>query len=84
MAMYFEGYAEARREVQKMNEQKLLDYIDSLFGRENLPESFTLEQLRNEALAQCRREFTDTTSAEYETVDFYTRLHAAMKANKGE
>jgi hypothetical protein len=80
MALFHEGYAEARAAIAEMNEADLLAQIDALFGRDNLPENYTIEELRLEAYDQTRREFTDTTSREFELVDFYTRLHRAMSA----
>lgn len=82
MTMYFEGYDKAREAVSKMDESDLLAQIDALFGRDNLPENYTLEDLRSEAQEQTRRDFTDTFSKEYEIVDFYTRLHKAMKQGR--
>jgi len=80
MSMYFEGYSEAREEIKKMSEDDLLGYIDDMYGRENLPEDYTVEDLRLEALNQCKRDFTDTSSNEYDLVMFYSKLHRAMKA----
>ena len=81
MSMYFEGYKEAREEIGNMNEDDLLGYIDDMYGRENLPEDHTVEDLRAEALNQCKRDFTDTSSNEYDLVMFYSKLHKAMKEN---
>jgi len=80
MSMYFEGYSEAREEIKKMSEDDLLGYIDDMYGRENLPEDCTVEDLRLEALSQCKRDFTDTSSNEYDLVMFYSKLHRAMRA----
>ena len=79
MSMYYEGYTEARAAVAAMTEQEILNYLDALYGRDNLPENFTTDDLRMEAYEQCRQEFTDTSSKEYEIVEFYTKLHKAMK-----
>jgi hypothetical protein len=54
---FYEGYQEARDLVYKMNEDQLLEHIDSLYGRENLPELFNIDDLRNEALEQTRLEY---------------------------
>lgn len=80
MSMYLEGYSKAREAVLAMDEMGLLDQIDALWGRANLPEDYSVEDLRHEALKQVQRDFTDTSSKTYETVEFYTRLHKAMKA----
>lgn len=44
MSMYFEGYREARQEVSEMSEADLLEYIDGLYGRKNLPEDYTAKE----------------------------------------
>lgn len=80
MPMYYEGYSEAREEIKKMSEDDLLGYLDDMYGRDNLPEDYTVEDLRLEALSQCKRDFTDTSSNEYDLVIFYSKLHRAMKA----
>jgi hypothetical protein len=80
MALYHSGYSEAREEIAKMNEQELLAYIDMLYGRDNLQFGDGVEAIRQEAFEQCRREFTNTSSREYEQVQFYTALH---NANRG-
>ena len=82
MSLYYEGYDKAREAISKMDEADLLVQIDALFGRDNLPENYTLEELRLEAYAQTKRDFTDTSSHEFEMVDFYTKLHRAMKEVK--
>lgn len=79
MSMYYEGYNKARDAVAAMDESELLDYLDDLYGRDNLSENFTLDDLRLEAYSQCRKDFTDVSSKEYEIVSFYKKLHAARK-----
>lgn len=75
MAVYYEGYTEARDKVLKMDEGELLDVLDNLYGRDTLPDDFTLDDLQSEALEQVRREWTDTSSKEYEQVQFWVGLH---------
>ena len=75
MGLYFEGFDKARQEIFKMSEIQLLDYIDGMWGRDNLEPGFSLEQLRNEALSQCKKDFTDTSSDEYSQVEFYKKLY---------
>lgn len=79
MALYYEDYDKARAAIAEMDEADLLAQIDALFGRDNLPENYTLEELRLEAYAQTKRDFTDTSSPEFKMVDFYTKLYKAMK-----
>ena len=80
MSMFYEGYDKARSAIAVMDEADLLSQIDALYGRDNLPENYTLEELRLEAYAQTKRDFTDESSKEFEMVDFYTKLHRAMSA----
>lgn len=81
MPMYFEGYQQAREQVKAMSEAELLEYIDGLYGRESLSRDASLLQIRAEALYQCRRDFTDTSSSEYDQVQFFTKI---SKASTGE
>ena len=64
MSMYYPGYQQARDAIAVMSEDELLDQLDALYGRDHLPENYTLEELRLEAYEQCRRDFTDTSSKE--------------------
>lgn len=80
--MYYSGYSEARQQIACMDLDELLAYLDTLYGRENLKYGDGVEAVRTEALEQCRREFTDTSSREYEQVQFYTKLNQAMKARR--
>lgn len=79
MAYYHEGYNEARAWVMDdaRTEADLLTSLDTLYGRDNLPEGYTLEELRMEALDQTRRDFTDYSSPEYEQVQFWSKVHKA-------
>ena len=77
MGMYYEGFSEAYENVREMSAKELLEYLDMLFGRDNLPEDYTEEELRREALEQCRREFTDINSREYEMVEFWKKVITA-------
>ena len=65
-----------------MDREDLLDYIDGLYGRDNLSEDFTFEELQREALMQCKKDFTDTSSNEYKQVQFYIKLYGAMKESR--
>lgn len=79
MALYHDGYFEARQAAQEANEEYLLSVLDTLFGRDNLLEGYSLEELRNEALSQIARDFADYTSQEYEMVDFWRKVINAEK-----
>lgn len=82
MPLYYEGFYEARQSIFNMDREDLLDYIDGLYGRDNLSEGFTFEELQREALMQCKKDFTDTSSNEYEQVQFYIKLYGAMKESR--
>jgi hypothetical protein len=51
------AYAEACAAVMKMDGPQLLAYLDELYGRENLPRSCMIEDIRNEALAQTEKRY---------------------------
>lgn len=74
MTLYYPGYTQARDAVQQMTEAEMLAYLDDLQGRDNLPENYTPDDLRVEALNQCREEFTDRTSPEYELNQFWIKV----------
>lgn len=82
MSMYYEGYQKAREVVEAMSHEKRLQYIDDLFGRDNLEDESDEEAVRYEALDQCRREFTDESSKEYRDVQFWVGLAKLESASK--
>ena len=61
-----QGYQEAVAAVEKMSGQELFAYLDTMYGRDDLPRSCTIEDIRNEALAQTERKFTEMTQADLE------------------
>ena len=65
-----------------MDDDQLLSLIDDLFGRDNLKFGATHEDILQEALAQHKREWTDTSSKTYELVEFYTKVNKAMKNDR--
>lgn len=77
MPLHYEGYYESRQGVLKMTHAQLLDLIDSLYGRGNLDDDYDTNELREEALAQHNSEWTDTSSPEYEQVQFWTKVAKA-------
>ena len=74
MALYHPGLSEAIGVLMTADLDRLLDQIDSLFGRDNLQYGATLEEVRAEAIRQTREEFTDRSSPEYEKREFYVNL----------
>jgi hypothetical protein len=56
---YYEGYETSRAKVEQMDEAGLLKLIDDLYGRDDLPDNYTLDGLRAEALAQHAEEWTE-------------------------
>ncbi len=51
------AYADARATVMEMDGPQLLAYLDELYGRENLPRSCMIEDIRNEALVQTEKRY---------------------------
>ena len=59
MPRYFPGMNEALEQVRRMDLAGLLRQIDSLYGRDNLKYGDGIEEVREEALRQTERDFTD-------------------------
>lgn len=57
MIMDQKGYDEAVAAVMEMTGPELLKYLDESYGRDNLPRSCMIEDMRAEALAQTERKF---------------------------
>lgn len=57
MTTHYEGYQEARASVANMNRAELLDLLDDLFGRDNLPIGASDDQVRREAYRQLDQEW---------------------------
>lgn len=57
MPRYFPGLNEALADVKNMDLDCLLGHIDRLYGRDNLQYGASVEDVREEALAQTRRDF---------------------------
>ena len=84
MAYYYEGYSEARRSLESADLKDLLQFIDAIFGRDDIEDENDIEEVRREALRQCKEEFTDRSSSEFSTrlladVNFWTSV---IKADK--
>lgn len=62
MPTHHKGYQEARQRVSSMPKEELLELIDDLFGRDNLPALPTLTQIRCEAFRQLDQEFRTADS----------------------
>lgn len=78
MAMYYEGYSEARKTLLDADLKTLLQHIDTLYGRGNIDES-DIEEVRREALRQCQEDFTDKSSESYKKVSFWTNVIRASE-----
>lgn len=74
MALFYEGLQKAIDGVRTMDRTRLLNHIDNLFGRDELPENFSDQELLEEAIKQTKEEFTDKTSSEFEQVTFWTNV----------
>ena len=57
MTQYLEGYHEAKKEVLDMNREDLVEYMQALQGPPDDHESLPVEDLRSEAIRQCREDF---------------------------
>lgn len=57
MIMDSKGYEEALAAVMEMTAPELVQYLDATYGRDNLPRSCMIEDMRAEALAQTERKF---------------------------
>jgi len=57
MIVDIKGYNAAVAAVKDMDAEELFAYIDSLYGRSELPRSCTIDDVRSEALAQTERIF---------------------------
>lgn len=80
MSLYYPGYAEARQWVLAQTDLgELLNYIDGLQGRGNLENATDLGEVKSEALRQCKEEFTDKSSPEYEQVEFWVGVYNATR-----
>lgn len=78
MALFYEGYDQAIAELQAMDEQELFDKLDTLYGRDNLPDHADMEDLRREAERQVREDFTDHSDPRHQEIDFWRKVMNAM------
>jgi hypothetical protein len=79
MVMYFEGHNQAQKALQEMDEQSLLEVLDGLYGRDNLSEEYDLDELRQEASRQVRRDFTNPDCSTDENIEFWTKVMEATR-----
>lgn len=83
MAYYYEGYWKAREVLLDADLETLLLHIDTLYGRDNIEDESDIEEVRREALRQCKEDFTDTSSEEYRsstaTVNFWSNVIKASE-----
>ena len=81
MSRHYPGYDEARAKVQKMPLNELIDLIDDLEGRANLEYLATIDEVREEALRQLDREWTDPDAAKEidERVAFHKAVGEALR-----
>ena len=80
MTKYYEGTHESLESVKHMSEESLWTQIDGLYGRDNLPDDPTIEQLRNEALRQTKLDCTmPETESQRVDREFYMALANAAR-----
>ena len=71
---HYEGYQAARAAVYRMSDDDLLQHIDGLWGRENLPEDYTRDDLLAEALEQTGKDWiTDYGKQQKRTWEGYAK-----------
>lgn len=78
MALYYEGYDQAVVALQTMNEQELYEVLDTLYGRDQLPDDPDIEDLRREAGRQVREDFTDHSDPKHQEIEFWCKIMNAM------
>lgn len=71
MALYFDGYSEARASLQAMTTEQLLDWMEGMKGTDGIEDKSDHEEVLNEALRQCKEDFTDRSSTEYSRLQFH-------------
>lgn len=57
MKTHYEGYQEARQNVAQMDRAGLIELLDDLYGRDNLPVGASDDQIRREAYRQLDQEW---------------------------
>jgi hypothetical protein len=75
MSLYHPGYPEAMARIETLDEEGLYELFDDLFGRDNLPDDPTIEDLREEARRQTKREFKDESAPGWDYVELFTAIH---------
>lgn len=80
MGQFYEGYSVSRQKVLEQSLEDDLRLIDDLFGRDNLRYGATPDEVKQEALRQHEREWTDhewkhSTAAAY--AELFTKIHKA-------
>jgi hypothetical protein len=78
-SLYHPGYGTAREKVLRMTLDQLLEYIDALWGRDNLRYGATEDEVRAEALSQCDREFRNAEAARDGTLAWINAIADASK-----
>lgn len=80
MSLYYEGFNDSFEWVKQQTDiDELLQYIDGLQGRDQIDDESDFEQVRAEAIRQCKEEFTDKSSNEYSLVQFHVKLYQASR-----
>ena len=72
MKLYHDGYRESCDSVYKMEKPELLALLDALFGRKNLPDEYTEQMLRAEAIRQVKQDFM--TKEGREELEFWKKV----------
>lgn len=85
-SMYYPGYEKAFSDLRKKNDDELLQVLDELFGRDNLPENYTHGDLFDEAYRQMREEWMtpEGNKRMKDVVAFVRAVDALEKIKKGK
>lgn len=77
--LYFPGLSAALDSVRRMDDAALLQHIDSLYGRQNLDDEPTHDDLEREALEQTRRDFRNPEArSEWDYIETMGKIALAI------
>jgi hypothetical protein len=79
MSLYHPGLFAALAAVDRMDREQCLRQIDALYGRDEIDEDATLDELRFEASRQTRLEFRNNASPDWEIVDLHVKIARELR-----
>jgi len=63
---YLEGYSQALQAVSSMTRAEHIEYIQGMYGSSRLKFEATDEEIKREAIRQCKLDFLDPIAETYE------------------